>query len=182
MYIEKLKYYLNRIKNIMKKLYDEIEKNISSIEPVLNEENKIKLLEEELSEYKNKILYLMADVENIKRNSYKEIASTSNKKCIKILSEILIVYENFSKCIQFEPLFNEPSSGINLIYKSFEFALKNIGVEEIKEKNKFDPKIHEAISFIDSTDKESGQIIEVIKKGYIYNDAIIYPSQVIVVK
>jgi molecular chaperone GrpE len=53
------------------------------------------------------------------------------------------------------------------------------GVKEIvSDGQMFDPNFHEAITHEDSPAHESGQIIEVIQKGYLIGDRIIRPSLV----
>jgi molecular chaperone GrpE len=42
----------------------------------------------------------------------------------------------------------------------------------------FDPNLHEAISSEQSEQFESGEIIEVVKKGYMINERVLRPAQV----
>ena len=42
----------------------------------------------------------------------------------------------------------------------------------------FDPNLHEAISQEPSPDHESGQIIDVLQKGYMIGDRVIRPAVV----
>ena len=42
----------------------------------------------------------------------------------------------------------------------------------------FDPNLHEAISLEDSPDHESGEIIEVLKQGYMLGDRVLRPATV----
>lgn len=57
--------------------------------------------------------------------------------------------------------------------------LKSEGVEEIKSKGqKFNPNFHEAAVEVEADNKESGVIIEEIKKGYSFNNKIIRPTRV----
>jgi molecular chaperone GrpE len=46
----------------------------------------------------------------------------------------------------------------------------------------FDPNMHEAISHEDCNTVESGQIIEVVKQGYLMGDHILRPASVRVAK
>ncbi len=46
------------------------------------------------------------------------------------------------------------------------------------EGQQFDPNLHEAISLEQSPDHESGQIIEVLQKGYMIGERVLRPAQV----
>jgi len=47
---------------------------------------------------------------------------------------------------------------------------------------KFDHNFHHAVTTIDKDDCEENTIVEEIKKGYMINEKLLRPSQVIVVK
>ena len=47
---------------------------------------------------------------------------------------------------------------------------------------KFDHNLHHAITTVENKDCEDDTIIEEIKKGYIINEKLLRPSQVIVAK
>lgn len=46
------------------------------------------------------------------------------------------------------------------------------------EGNEFDPNLHQAISYEEHSDVESGKIIEVIQSGYKLGDRVIRPALV----
>jgi len=63
--------------------------------------------------------------------------------------------------------------------KSF---LEEQGFEEIDEKGQFNPEVHEAVLEGTKEGKKSGEIIEVLEKGYILNGKVIRPAKVKVTK
>jgi molecular chaperone GrpE len=72
-------------------------------------------------------------------------------------------------------------------YKLIDQKLKNLlegeGIAPIPAENAaFDPALHEAISHEENPDFESGQIIEVVQKGYTIGDRVIRPALVRVAK
>ena len=73
--------------------------------------------------------------------------------------------------------------GIALIIKKMQKILEAEGIEPIGSDIKFfDPQLHEAISHEENPDYESGQIIEVVNKGYKINNRVIRPALVRVAK
>lgn len=72
--------------------------------------------------------------------------------------------------------------GLLHIKRQLEDMLKNSGVEEIevKEGDKFDPNIHEADAVAEG--KDSGIILDILKKGYTLNGRLLRPAKVKVSK
>lgn len=73
--------------------------------------------------------------------------------------------------------------GLMLVKTQLEDFLKGHGVMAIDSLgNKFDPAIHEVIQAVEEKDKESGEIIEEIEKGYTINGKLLRPAKVKVVR
>jgi len=71
------------------------------------------------------------------------------------------------------------AEGIDLIHRKMVAAFEADGVKTIDTDGKFfDPNMHEAISHEDSSDHESGQIIEVVQPGYTLGERVIRPARV----
>ena len=66
-----------------------------------------------------------------------------------------------------------------MIYTSLLSTLNAIGVKEIEAMGKqFDPKTMEAIMTTSIMEEEEGVVVEVMQKGYIYNDKVIRVAMV----
>ena len=73
----------------------------------------------------------------------------------------------------------EWANGIELIYRKLLKILESEGIAVMDTENAFfDPNLHEAISSEENDQFESGEIIEVVKKGYMSNDRVLRPAQV----
>jgi molecular chaperone GrpE len=73
--------------------------------------------------------------------------------------------------------------GLNLIDKKLNSLLEGEGIKPISDNHMaFDPVLHQAISHEENPDFESGQIIEVVQKGYTIGDKVIRPALVRVAK
>jgi molecular chaperone GrpE len=53
-------------------------------------------------------------------------------------------------------------------------------VTEIEAAGKFDPHVHEALLQQPAEDKESGDVVDVIQKGYTLGGRVVRPARVIV--
>ena len=71
------------------------------------------------------------------------------------------------------------ANGIEMIYRKLLTILENEGLTPIEADGQFfDPNLHEALSSEPSEDHESGQIIEVVKRGYLLGDRVLRPALV----
>ena len=62
-------------------------------------------------------------------------------------------------------------------------SIKFEKIDEINPINeKFNPNEHQAISMIESVDKEGNTILHVLQKGYKLNERVIRPAMVVVSK
>jgi molecular chaperone GrpE len=71
------------------------------------------------------------------------------------------------------------ANGIELVYRKLLNILENEGVMGMDVQGQFfDPNLHEAISSEPSDEFESGQIIAVVKQGYMLGDRVLRPALV----
>lgn len=143
----------------------------------INEKNR---LEEQL-------LYLRSDFENYRRNVLKERASWGISAQASLLLELLPVVDNFERALKDIAQYSAtvPSEqarfqGIDLIYREFLSFLARNNVKAMEETTLFDPSKHEAIARVPATEKESGTIIDVVEKGYLFKDTVLRHAKVVV--
>ena len=102
----------------------------------------------------------------------------------QIVNDILLVIDSFQMAFAQKEVWEKVSKdwrqGIEHIYSQLENVLVSHGVRKVEVKGKsFDPKQHEAIESIEVSDISlDGQVVEIVKEGYILNDRIIRPAQV----
>jgi molecular chaperone GrpE len=128
----------------------------------------------------------LADFENYKKReekSKKELVAFSN---LNLITEILPVLDNFYSSTEHIPAEQKENAwviGIMHIQHQLEKVLIDNGVEEItiKEGDKFDPKIMEALDSKDNKENDlQNKVAKIIQKGYKMKDRIIRPARVIV--
>jgi len=142
----------------------------------------------EIEQWKTLCLRAAADLENYKRRVEKDQALWYKQAQERVLLDLLKVVDDFDRA-QEERQDQEPSEelkgwfeGFELIYKSFQKMLQQYDVDEIEQMTQFDPHLHEAVVQVDSPDHESGQIVEVLQKGYMFKDDVLRPAKVTVAK
>jgi molecular chaperone GrpE len=70
--------------------------------------------------------------------------------------------------------------GVRLVHRSLASLLERNGLVEIDTAGKFDPHVHEALLAQPAEDKESGDVLDVIQKGYRLADRVVRPARVII--
>lgn len=145
--------------------------------------NELKECQASLKEARDRQLYLQAEFDNFRKRVEKERAQAILYGQETIIDDILPIVDDFERALEqlrSQELPAEAAShltGIELIAKSFHKFLKKHDVEEITENEVFDPQIHEAIMQVKS-DKPSGSVVLVLKKGYRHKGHILRPAQV----
>jgi len=142
-------------------------------------QTKNKQLEEELKELNDKLLRSYADVQNIQKRMEKEIRSCKEETKKKYISELI----NFNELLKKAYEDKDPKEGLKLMLTNIENFFEK---EQIKYIDcigkKFDHNYHHAISTVEKDECDDGEIVEEVKKGYMLNDKLLKPSQVIVAK
>ncbi|ATW02038.1 nucleotide exchange factor GrpE [Candidatus Legionella polyplacis] len=177
---------------IMPENLDKLEsapKNLDKNENTLSEIDKIK---KDLDEAKRKsdenwdrAVRAIAELENFRRRSERDIFDAHRYGISKILIDFLPVIDSLDQALQLCE--NSDSKimyeGLILIRKLFLDALIKHGVVEIFPKGeKFNPEEHEAMSIQESEALMDNTVISVFQKGYKLYDRVIRPARVIVAK
>ena len=127
-----------------------------------------------------------AEFANYKKRKDKEQAESFQYMKGKIIKQYLEVLDDLERALNNrteEMNLTDWANGIELIYRKMVKILESEGVAVMDTEDiLFDPNLHEAISSEDNEQFESGEIIEVIKKGYMVNDRVLRPAQVRVAK
>jgi molecular chaperone GrpE len=123
-----------------------------------------------------------ADFANYKKRVEREQELVYQVAAGSIIKRYLDVLDDLERALKNRPQSGEGAAwaeGIELIYRKLSTLLENEGVRAMQAEGEyFDPNLHEAITQEDNPDLESGQIIEVIKQGYLLGDRVLRPAQV----
>ena len=147
-------------------------------------ENQINDLKSQLKDEEDKYLRLFAEFENYKKRTTKERIDLYKTAGKEVISSLLPVLDDFSRAINESKKMKNPVDfvGLELIFNKFNDILKTNGLLEldVNKGDSFDSELHEAISQIKSKKKDSGNIIDIVEKGYKLGDKIIrYPKVVV---
>jgi len=132
-----------------------------------------------LEKEKQKSLRLLADYQNLEKQTVNRI----NARGDKIILDFLTVYEDFIRAKDAYEKDGGNVDNLNSIIKNMKSILGNYDVKPIEtEGKKFDPKLHEVVQEIEDDDHEEGTIVKEIAKGYIIRNEVMKYSKVCVSK
>lgn len=147
--------------------------------------NKLKALEDELQNEKDRYLRLFAEFENYKKRTGRERIELFKTASQDVMVSLLPILDDFERAMkeieksEDDVLFK----GVELISNKLNETLKTKGLETIgtQQGDVFDAEIHEAVTQIPAPSKDmKGKIIDVIERGYKLGDKIIrFPKVVI---
>ncbi|SVB70929.1 uncharacterized protein METZ01_LOCUS223783 [marine metagenome] len=136
-------------------------------------------LKELLEKEKQKSLRLLADYQNLEKQTVARI----NARGDKIILDFLTVYEDFIRAKNAYEKEGGNVGSLNGIIKNMESILDHYQVKPIEaEGKKLDPKLHEVVQEIEDPNHEEGTIVKEIAKGYIIRDEVMKYSKVCVSK
>jgi molecular chaperone GrpE len=146
---------------------------------------KIDDLEAKLKETNDKWLRTAADFENYRKRTRKEWELLKHQSKAEVVLEILGILDDFERA--FSAAEESESSGLvegfRLIYGNLTQTLERLGVKELDALHQpFDPNFHMAVGQAENDDLDSGVVAEVVQKGYLLNDTVIRPANVLVAK
>ena len=172
---------------------DEIQEEVVSDEvkfASLDEEFKLKmesLVEEankKATEANDKYLRTHADFENIKKRLEREKYSAIDYASEKFAKDLLAPIDALQMAIlsanadiPAEDLVEKLKEGIELTVKAFNKAFEKHDITEV-EYDEFNPDFHNAVQKVDSDEVESGNIVMIMQKGYLFKDRLLREAMV----
>jgi molecular chaperone GrpE len=151
-----------------------------------NLEELLQLCQEKSNEYLDGWQRARAEFANYKRRMEREGTQTYQNAVGSIVKRYLDVLDDLELALKNRPQEGEGAAwaeGIELIARKFASILESEGVKPMETDGKeFDPNLHEALTNEESDQHESGQIISVVKQGYLLGDRVLRPALVRVAK
>lgn len=139
--------------------------------------------QEDLKEYKEKYLRLLAEIDNMRKRMQKEKQEMTRFAVENVIAEILGPIDNLENALQFTQQMSEEmrnwAQGFLMILGQFKDVLAGHGVTSFHSEGKqFDPQMHHAIETEATADKPEGTILKEYIKGYKSGDHVIRPASV----
>lgn len=154
---------------------------------ILSPEARIEALEDELAKTRDDALRTLAEAQNIRRRSEKDIDNARKFALEKFAGELLGVADNLERALDSADKDNEVVKllleGVALTQKSLVDTLAKFNIIQLDPLGEpFDPQFHQAMSMVENPDVEPNTVTLVMQKGYVLNERLLRPAMVMVSK
>ena len=136
----------------------------------------------ELMECRDRLMRVTADFQNFQRRVEKERGVWVTSGQIEVVCALLPVIDDLDRALSLDGAGEAWVEGLRLVRDKATAALKDLGVEEISCEGQFDPELHEALATVESEEKSSGDVVEVLLRGYVMKDRVVRHAKVSVAK
>jgi molecular chaperone GrpE len=155
-----------------------------------NEISEIEKLKEQLAQCEDKYLRTHASFENSKRLLAKDKATAVAYANESFANDILTVVDSLDSALSMidnvnnvekmdaKEFLNKMKEGLKLVDEQLHKVLEKHHIKNIDCNKEYDPNLHQAIMQVDSKEHESGQIVQVMQKGYTIKDRVLRPAMV----
>lgn len=133
----------------------------------------------ESEELKDRLLRLAAEFDNYKKRSSKDLDSAKKVGRAELAVKLLPILDEFEIAIESIDTKTEHGKGMAIVFSNLVEVMKKEGLKEIECRGVYDPYRHEIMMTKESREKE-GTILDVIRKGYLWNEIMLRPASVIV--
>ncbi|MGB7149417.1 MAG: nucleotide exchange factor GrpE [Terriglobales bacterium] len=131
----------------------------------------------------DRLARLQAEFDNARKRAVREQQDFREYAAADVIKNFLPVLDSFERALKVAGDANSNSNdfrnGIDLIYRQLQDAIQKTGVQPIVAVGQpFDPRIHEAVEMVDTTDVPDHQVVEELQRGYKYKDRLLRPARV----
>jgi molecular chaperone GrpE len=153
----------------------------------------IEALTAERDDLKDRMLRIAAEFENWKRRARKEQDDAEAKVRESVLRDMLDVIDNLERAVgafgegpgagaakpAVAPDGAAVLKGVNLVLRLFQSKLERYSVKPFVAKGEpFDPKVHEAISRVETAEVPPGAVAVELQRGYRIGERLLRPAMV----
>jgi molecular chaperone GrpE len=138
------------------------------------------------AKFREQALRAMADLDNFRKRTRKEIDDARKGGKEDLLKELLPVFDNVERAIASAASATEVSgvvNGLQMVLRQLSESLTKNGVQRIKSVgHSFDPQLHEAIQQLETDEHPVGTIVAEVQPGYLNGERLVRAALVVVAK
>ena len=141
----------------------------------------------EIKELKDQLLRSLAEGENLRKRTLKEIADAKKYSHISFVRDLVSSVDNLQRALEIVPdeksQLSEPIKnlviGLEIVEKEIINSFEKHNLKQIFPLGeKFDYNLHQAMFEVPTNEKEPGYVVEVSQKGYLLHDRLVRPAMV----
>ena len=139
----------------------------------------------ERDQYYDRWMRKAAEFDNYRKRVERERKEQSDQAVFDLLQDLLLIVDDFDRALTVDAGEGGEAyrRGVELIHAKFQELLKKLRVRPIEALGAdFDPNIHQAVIQEASPGHRDGEVIGVMRKGYMLGDRLLRPAMVKVAK
>jgi molecular chaperone GrpE len=142
-------------------------------------------LEAERTDLKERLLRTLAEMENLRRRTEREVQDARTYAVTNFARDMLTVADNIRRALENTPADAAEGAakplveGIELTERDLLKSLERHGVKRVEPQGqKFDPNMHQAMFEVPNDELPSGTVTQVIQTGYAIGERVLRPALV----
>jgi molecular chaperone GrpE len=156
------------------------------------EEGSVEALAREAAESRDKMLRTLAEMENLRKRTMREVADARTYGITGFARDVLDIADNLQRALDAVPAETRESAdpilkalieGVELTERSLLNALEKNGVKKFDPSGeKFDPNFQQAMYEVPDASVPAGTVVQVVQAGYMIGDRVLRPALVAIAK
>ena len=156
------------------------------------EEGSVEALAKEVAEARDKVLRTLAEMENLRKRTAKEVTDARAYGITGFARDVLGIADNLQRALDAVPAETRESAdpmlkalieGVELTERSLLNALEKNGVKKFDPSGeKFDPNFQQAMYEVPDASVPAGTVVQVVQAGYMIGDRVLRPALVAIAK
>ena len=151
----------------------------------------VAVLEAEKADLKDKLLRTLADMENLRRRTERDVADARTYAVTGFARDMLNAADNVRRALDNVPEGSKEAGGalaaliegIELTERDLLNTLERHGVKKLEPQGqKFDPNLHQAMFELPNPEVPNGTVVQVVQSGYVIGERVLRPALVGVAK
>ena len=145
-------------------------------------------LTKETVELKDRLLRTLADMENLRRRTDREVADARTYGVTNFARDILAVADNMERALKAldDEIRTKADAGVKALLDGVELTERELikvmekhGVRKIEPQGqKFDPNLHQAMLEIPDASVPAGTVVQIMQPGYTIGERVLRPALV----
>ena len=146
------------------------------------------VLAKEASDLKDRLLRTLAEMENLRRRTEKEVADARTYGVTNFARDILAVADNMERALKAldDEIRDKAEAGVKALLDGVELTERELikvmekhGVRKIEPQGqKFDPHLHQAMLEIPDPSVPAGTVVQIMQPGYTIGERVLRPALV----
>ena len=145
-------------------------------------------LVKEAAEYRDRMLRTLAEMENLRRRTEREIADSRQYAVANFARDLLAVADNMQRALdtlsadfrdQADPVVKSHIEGVELTERELVKVMEKHGIRRFDPQGqKFDPNLHQAMMQVPDPSVPDNTVVQVMQPGYMIADRVLRPALV----